>query len=107
MVTMYTASIFLFIGVIDVLLTWYAVTNKGVDYYKDLMALGLATFLTVYLAYSSAAGVVMITDTGYLMDGGLMWIGYLIAAAQGFILILEVIETVQDYYAQRMQRLIG
>jgi hypothetical protein len=104
---MYSIGIFLFIAVIDVLFTNYALSEKGADYYKDLIALGIATFLTVYLALAASSGTVMLTATTYLMDAGLMWIGFIIATAQGFILLLEVIETVQDYYAQKMQRLIS
>lgn len=107
---MYSENIFLFVAVIDILLTFYAVSSKKSDYYKDLIALGLATFLSVYLAQAAASGVVILngpTTQSYLMDAGLMWIGYLIAVCQGFILLLEGIETVQDYYAQKkMARLI-
>ena len=104
---MYSVDIYLFIAILDLVLTLYAVGNKNADYYKDLFAMGLATFLTVYLSYAAAAGVVLLDGTTRLQDGGLMWIGYLIAFIQGVFLLLEILETIQDYLGQTRQRLIS
>jgi hypothetical protein len=104
---MYSLALYLFLALIDINLTWYAVFEKGSDYYKDLIALGIATFISVYMAVAASSGTVMLSSTTYLSDAGLMWIGIIIAVAQGFILLLEIIETIQDYYAQKVQRLIS
>lgn len=104
---MYSLGLYLFLAFIDINLTWYAMFEKGADYYKDLMALGLATFITVYLAVAAASGTVLLSSTTQLEDAGLMWIGIIIAVAQGFILVLEIIETIQDYYAQKMRSMIS
>jgi arginine exporter protein ArgO len=104
---MYSVGVFLFIAVIDVFMTWYGVVEKGSDYYKDLIALFLATFLSLYLAICSVSGTVLLTSAPtYLQDDGLMWIGILIAVAQGFVLLLEIVEAVQDYKEQKKSRLL-
>ena len=112
---MYPIELFVFMAAVDIGLTVFAVTNKNTDYYKDLIALGLATFITVFLSQSIISGSVFVYSgdssgitMSYIQDAGLMWIGYLLAGCQGFILLLEGVETVQDYFAQKnMKRLIG
>ena len=103
---MYPSGIFLFIAVIDMFMTWYGVVEKGADYYKDLIALGVATFLTVYLSLASVSGTVMITTSSFMQDDGLMWIGFIIATAQGLFTLMEILEAVQDYRTQKRERLL-
>lgn len=104
---MYSVGIFLFVAVIDIFMTWYGVVEKGADYYKDLVALFIATFLSLYLAICSVSGTVMLTDAPtYLQDDGLMWIGILIAMAQAVFLLVEIVEAVQDYKEQKRTRLL-
>jgi hypothetical protein len=123
---MYSLGIFLFIAFIDVALTLYAILKKGADYYKDLIALAAATFITVYLAIAAVSGTVILSsshvqtiatvgDTStvvyapatVIQDDGLMWIGIIIAVIQGIFLLLEIVETVEDYYAQKAESLIS
>jgi len=104
---MYPVGIFLFIAVIDMFLTWYGVVENGADYYKDLVAVSIATFLSVYLAVASVSGTVLLTsEPSYLLDNGLMWIGILIATAQGYITVMAIMEAIQDYREQQHARLI-
>ena len=104
---MYPVGVFLFLAVIDMFMTWYGVVEKGADYYKDLIALGIAAFMTVYLSLACVSGTVMLTDTTQLNDAGLMWLGFIIAIAQGIILLLEYIEAREDREAQKQERLIS
>jgi hypothetical protein len=123
---MYSLGIYLCIAFIDIVLTVYAVLKKNADYYKDLIALGAAAFITVYLALAATSGTVILTsshvqtiatvgDTStvvyappiVMQDDGLMWIGFVIAAIQGIFLLFEIVETVEDYYAQKADRLLG
>ena len=124
---MYPLGVYLFIGVIDAAVTIYSISSKGTQYYKDLIALGIATFLTVYLAIAAVSGTVIISDghaitsfddglgnttTAYttpvvMQDDGLMWIGIIVAAIQGLFLLFEIVETVEDYYAQKAENLIS
>jgi hypothetical protein len=105
---MYSVGIFLFIAVIDIFMTWYAVVEKGADYYKDLVALFIASFLSMYLAICTVSGTVMMTSAPtFLDDAGLMWIGIIVAAAQGVFLLVEIVEAVQDYREQKKERLIS
>lgn len=104
---MYPVGIFLFIAVIDMFLTWYGVVENGADYYKDLIAVSIATFLSVYLAIASVSGTVLLTSLpSYLQDDGLMWIGILVAAAQGYITLMAIMEAIQDYRDQKREKLI-
>jgi hypothetical protein len=124
---MYPIAIYLAVGLIDIGFTIYGVLGRGADYYKDLIALGVATFITVYLALAATSGTVIVSD-GHVMissedglgnttttysdpsimqDDGLMWIGFVIAAIQGIFLLFEIVETVEDYYAQKAERLLG
>jgi arginine exporter protein ArgO len=103
---MYPVGVFLFIAVIDMFLTWYGVVENGADYYKDIIAMSIATFLSVYLAVASVSGTVLLTSSPtYLQDNGLMWIGILVAVAQGYITVMAIMEAVQDYREQRHARL--
>lgn len=104
---MYPVGIFLFVAVIDMFLTWYGVVEKGADYYKDIIALSFATFITLYLALASVSGTVLLTSAPtYLQDNGLMWLGILVAFAQGVITLFEIMEAVQDYREQQHAKLV-
>jgi hypothetical protein len=100
--------------------------KKNSDYYKDLIALGAATFITLYLAIAAVSGTVILSsshvqtiatvgDTStvvyapatVIQDDGLMWIGVIIAVIQGLFLMFEIVETVEDYYAQKAESLIS
>src|SRR5512138_1485503 len=101
---MYTTDIYLFIGVVDILLTIYAVLAKGTDYYKELIALFIAGILSVYLGVAATTGTVILSDSnGYLNDAGLMWVGIIIAATQGFFLLMEFLEERQARKEEKMQ----
>ena len=123
---MYSLGIYLCIAFIDIVLTVYAMWKKGADYYKDLIALGAAVFITLYLAMAAVSGTVILTsshvqtiatvgDTStvvyappvVMQDDGLMWIGIIVATIQGFFLAFEIVETVEDYYAQKAENLIS
>ena len=104
---MFPVGVYLFLAFIDINLMWYAMFEKGADYYKDLMALAIATTMTFYMAVAAVSGSVQLSTSTVMHDPALMWIGIIIGVAQAFILVIEIIETVQDYYAQRMQRLIS
>ena len=58
---MYSLGIYLCIAFIDIVLTIYAVMKKNSDYYKDLIALGAATFITLYLAIAAVSGTVILS----------------------------------------------
>lgn len=104
---MYPVGVFLFIAVIDMFMTWYGVVEKGADYYKDIAALIIATFMTVYLSLASVSGTVMLTSVTYLNDPGLMWMGFIIAAAQGYFTLMEYLEAREDREKEKRDRLIG
>ena len=123
---MYSLGIYLCIAFIDIVLTIYAVMKKNSDYYKDLIALGAATFITLYLAIAAVSGTVILSashvqtiatigDTStvvyapptVIQDDGLMWIGIIVAVIQGLFLLFEIVETVEDYYAQKAENLIS
>lgn len=103
---MFPVGVYLFLAFIDINLMWYAMFEKGADYYKDLMALGIATLITVYMSVAATSGTVMLSSTEVMHDPALMWIGIIIAVAQGFIFCIEVLETIVDYYANKHPRLI-
>lgn len=104
---MYPVGVFLFIAVIDMFLTWYGVVEKGADYYKDIAALVIATFLTAYLAIVSVSGTVMLTSTTYLNDAGLMWIGFIVAATQAYITLMEYLEAREERETEKRERLLN
>jgi arginine exporter protein ArgO len=104
---MYPVGVFLFVAVIDMFLTWYGVVENGADYYKDLIAVSIATFLSVYLAVASVSGTVLLTSApSYLQDAGLMWLGIIVATAQGYITVMAIMEAVEDYRDQKREKLM-
>lgn len=121
---MYPIEIFLAILVIDGLLCVYAVVDNGAKYYKNIIAWGLACFLSIYLAIVSVAGTVSIqtmqiknmtvqnltanssavVNTVYtynppvvMQDDGLMWIFYILAGIQGFLILLAILEAYEEH----------
>lgn len=104
---MYTAGIFLFLAVVDMFLTWYGVVEKGSDYYKDLVSLVIATLITVYLSLASVSGTVILTTSMSLNDMGLMWLGFLIAAAQVYITLMEYLEAREERANEKRDRLLS
>jgi hypothetical protein len=94
---MYPIEIFLMVVAIDGLLSAYATISKGTDYYKDVVALGFACFLSVYLALVSIAGTAIDCAGNPIMDDGLMWIFIIIAVIQGIFVMMELIEAYEEH----------
>ena len=110
---MYPIEIFQAILVIDGLLTVYGILSKGADYWKNIVALGFATFLSVYLATVSISGTAFVYSaitnstslaTQAISDDGLMWIFYIIATIQGIYTLVEGAEAYELYIARKEDR---
>jgi glucan phosphoethanolaminetransferase (alkaline phosphatase superfamily) len=137
---MYPVWIYLMIIVIDGALTFLSLVKVGAGSYRDMLGfsnitsivvLGLATFLSVYLALASVSGttyayassnnftyainttgnttnVTMVGNPGVatspIMDDGLMWIWYLIAVIQAIFVLLEILEAYAEHLAGKEER---
>ena len=103
---MYSLGLYIMLAIIDINLTWFAVADKGSEYWKDLVAWMIATLLTAVMAQAAVSGTVILSDGTYLNDPGLMWLGYLIATCQGIYFLVELIEAAQVYKDEKRKRLI-
>jgi hypothetical protein len=109
---MFPIEIYLAIILIDGLLTVYGVVSVGVDYWKNIVALFFAGFLSVYIAMVSVAGSAYVYATNQtisvstlpIQDDGLMWIFYMFATAQGIYLFVEGVEAYELYIHKRKER---
>ena len=109
---MFPIEIYLAIIVLNGLLTLYGVISVGVDYWKNIVALFFAGFLSVYLALVSVAGSAYVyaanqtasVSTLPIQDDGLMWIFYMFATAQFIYLFVEGVEAYELYIHKKNEK---
>jgi hypothetical protein len=109
---MYPIEIFLAILVIDGVLSIYSIMDKGSGSYREMLgfsnivniiALGFATFLSVYLALVSVSGTASLNGIP-VMDDGLMWIFIVIAVIQGVFVLMELLEAYAEHLAGKEEK---
>ena len=102
---MYPIEIYLMVAAIDGVLTIFSMLEKGTGYYEDLfgvsnivnmVALGVADFLSIYLALVSVSGTASLNGVP-IMDDGLMWIWMILAVIQGIFILLEIMEAYVEH----------
>lgn len=105
---MYPIEIYFLVAIVDILLTLYAETMSGlVDFWKDITAQLIATFLTFYLASVSISGTVTYNGTALLQDDGLMWILIIAGVVQSIYMLISIIEAYEEYKSGKEERLLS